>query len=42
MMFMNGGNMGLPLALLAFGEQALQPAVVLFVIGVVLHLSVGL
>ena len=42
MMFMNGGNMGLPLALLGFGESALQAAVVLFVIGVVLHLTVGL
>lgn len=42
MMFNNSGNMGIPLALFAFGEQALQAAVVLFVVEVVLHLTVGL
>jgi predicted permease len=41
-MFTNTGNMGLPLALLAFGEAALQAAVLLFIIEVVLHFTVGL
>lgn len=42
MMFNNSGNMGIPLALFAFGEQALQAAVVLFIIEMVLHFTVGL
>jgi predicted permease len=42
MMFTNTGNMGIPLALLAFGEAALQAAVLLFIIEVVLHFTVGL
>lgn len=42
MMFNNSGNMGIPLALFAFGQQALQAAVVLFIIEMVLHLTVGL
>ncbi len=42
MMFNNSGNMGLPLALFAFGESALQAAVVLFIIEMVLHLTVGI
>jgi len=41
MMFTNSGNMGLPLALLAFGEQALPAAVVLFLVENFLHFSVG-
>ncbi len=41
MMFNNSGNMGLPLMLLAFGEQALPAAVVLFFIENVLHYSLG-
>ncbi|HSH29709.1 MAG TPA: hypothetical protein VK971_07370, partial [Thiohalobacter sp.] len=41
MMFNNSGNMGLPLALLAFGEQALPAAIVLFVVEMALHFSVG-
>lgn len=32
MMFNNAGNMGLPLALLAYGEAALPAAVVLFMV----------
>jgi len=40
-MFNNCGNLGLPLAVLAFGEAALAPAVVLFVISNLLHFSVG-
>jgi len=34
--------MGIPLALFTFGEPALQAAVLLFIIGVVLHFTVGL
>lgn len=41
MMFNNSGNMGLPLALLAFGEKMLPAAVVLFVVEMALHFSVG-
>lgn len=41
MMFNNSGNMGLPLMLLAFGEQALPAAVVLFFVENVLHYSLG-
>ena len=40
-MFNNCGNLGLPLAVLAFGEQALAPAVVLFMISNFLHFSYG-
>ncbi|GAB2714653.1 AEC family transporter [Halomonas garicola] len=42
MMFNNTGNMGLPLIVLAFGEQALPAAVVVFIVEMVLHFSVGL
>lgn len=42
MMFNNAGNMGVPLLVLAFGEQALPAAVVVFIVEMVLHFSVGL
>jgi predicted permease len=42
MMFVNSGNMGLPLALLAFGESMLPAAVVLFLLENLLHFTVGL
>jgi len=42
MMFNNSGNMGLPLILFAFGEEALPVAVVLFIIESTLHFSVGM
>ncbi|WP_134020125.1 AEC family transporter [Modicisalibacter xianhensis] len=42
MMFNNTGNMGIPLLVLAFGEEALPAAVVLFIIEMLLHFSVGL
>lgn len=42
MMFNNSGNMGIPLIVLAFGDQALPAAVVLFIIEMLLHFSVGL
>ena len=41
MMFSNSGNMGLPLAVLAFGEQALPAAMVLFLVENTLHFTVG-
>lgn len=40
-MFNNCGNMGLPLALLAFGQAQLGAAVALFSISCVLHFSLG-
>ncbi|MCL2657658.1 MAG: AEC family transporter [Betaproteobacteria bacterium] len=40
-MFNNCGNIGLPLAVLAFGEQALAPAVVMFMVSNLLHFSFG-
>ncbi|SET47846.1 AEC family transporter [Marinobacter segnicrescens] len=42
MMFNNSGNMGIPLIVLAFGEAALPAAVVLFIVEMILHFSVGL
>lgn len=41
MMFSNSGNMGLPLAVLAFGEAALPAAVVLFFVENTLHYTLG-
>jgi predicted permease len=41
MMFVNSGNMGIPLLVLAFGEQAMPAAVVLFLLENFLHFSVG-
>lgn len=41
MMFNNCGNLGLPLAVLAFGDAALAPAVVLFMVSNMLHYSFG-
>lgn len=40
-MFNNSGNLGLPLAVLAFGEQALAPFVVMFMASNLLHFSFG-
>jgi len=42
MMFNNSGNMGIPLAVLAFGDTLLAAAVVLFVVEMVLHFSLGI
>ncbi|MDY6840336.1 MAG: AEC family transporter [Pseudomonadota bacterium] len=42
MMFSNTGNMGIPVLVLAFGETALPVAIVLFVVEMMLHFSVGL
>lgn len=41
MMFTNSGNIGLPVAVFAFGEQALPAAVVLFLIENGLHFTLG-
>ncbi|HEY5682599.1 MAG TPA: AEC family transporter [Sulfuricaulis sp.] len=41
MMFSNAGNIGLPLAVFAFGEQALPAAVVLFLVESGLHFTLG-
>jgi len=41
MMFTNAGNMGIPLAVLTFGDALLAAAVVLFVVETVLHFSLG-
>ncbi|WP_249975910.1 AEC family transporter [Vreelandella olivaria] len=42
MMFNNSGNMGVPLLVLAFGPEVLPAAVVVFIIEMLLHFSVGL
>ncbi|WP_415903671.1 AEC family transporter (plasmid) [Neptuniibacter sp. QD29_5] len=42
MMFSNSGNLGIPLIVLAFGESALQAAVVLFLVENLLHFTVGI
>ncbi|KZX82417.1 transporter [Oleiphilus sp. HI0009] len=42
MMFRNSGNLGLPILLLAFGEQAIAAAVILFLIENTLHFSLGM
>ncbi|WP_126445401.1 AEC family transporter [Sulfuricystis multivorans] len=41
MMFVNSGNMGLPLMVLAFGDGALPAAVVLFFVENLLHYTLG-
>ncbi|MFN4326773.1 MAG: AEC family transporter [Azonexus sp.] len=41
MLFNNSGNIGLPLAVLAWGEDALPAAVILFMVENTLHFSLG-
>jgi hypothetical protein len=41
MMFNNSGNMGIPLIVLAFGEAVLPAAIILFLVEMVLHFSMG-
>lgn len=41
MMFPNVGNMGLPLALLAFDESGLALAITFFTVSVIIHLTAG-
>ena len=40
-MFCNAGNIGLPLMVMAFGEEAFPAAVVVFLVGNFLHISLG-
>ncbi|MEZ5537297.1 MAG: AEC family transporter [Thiolinea sp.] len=42
MMFNNSGNMGIPLILFAFGEDMLQAAVILFIVEMLLHFTIGI
>ncbi|KRC30356.1 AEC family transporter [Acidovorax sp. Root219] len=42
MMFNNCGNLGLPLAVLAFGQEALAPAIAMFVVSNALQFSFGI
>lgn len=42
MMFKNSGNLGIPLLLLAFGEDALPAILMMFIVENTLHFSVGL
>ncbi|MBS1208367.1 MAG: transporter [Proteobacteria bacterium] len=42
MMFSNSINLGVPVAVLAFGDRALQPAIVLFLVSSLVHYSYGL
>lgn len=41
MMFNNSGNLGIPLAVLAFGEQILPAAVILWLVSMFLNMSLG-
>jgi predicted permease len=41
-LFMNAGNMGIPLSLFAFGEPGLQRGTLFYVISTLLHYSLGL
>nr|CAA6822075.1 MAG: Transporter [uncultured Thiotrichaceae bacterium] len=41
-MFNNSGNMGIPLILYAFGEDMLQAAILLFIIEMLLHFTLGI
>lgn len=41
MMFNNCGNMGLPIAVLAFGPSGLAPAVAMFVVSNAIHFTLG-
>lgn len=42
MMFNNSGNMGIPLILFAFGEEMLQAAILLFIVEMLLHFTLGI
>jgi predicted permease len=42
MMFSNSGNLGLPLIILAFGEHALPAAIMLFIVEMTLHFTLGI
>ena len=42
MMFRNWGNLGIPLIVFAFGEEALNAAIILFLVGNILHFTLGI
>jgi len=42
MMFRNWGNLGIPLTVFALGESSLNVAVILFLVGNVMHFSLGI
>jgi malate permease and related proteins len=42
MMFSNSVNLGVPVAILAFGDWALQPAIILFMVSSLVHYTYGL
>ena len=42
MMFKNWGNLGIPLIVFTFGEQALNAAVILFLVGNIFHFTLGI
>lgn len=42
MMFRNWGNLGVPLIVFTFGEQALNAAVILFLVGNTIHFTLGI
>jgi predicted permease len=42
MMFVNTGNMGIPVALFAFGEPALPMAILFFIIATILNFTLGI
>ena len=42
MMYANSGNVGLPLALLAFGEAAMPAAIILFIVENTMHFTLGI
>ena len=42
MMFRNWGNLGIPLIVFTFGEQALNAAIILFLVGNVWHFTLGI
>lgn len=42
MMFLNWGNIGIPLIVLTFGQDALNAAVILFIVGNTVHFTLGI
>ena len=42
MMFSNWGNIGIPLIVFTFGQDALNAAVILFIVGNIVHFTVGI
>ena len=42
MMFSNWGNIGIPIIVFTFGQEALNAAVILFIVGNIVHFTVGI